>query len=176
VRETHAHPSADGFSRRDLTPKIVARFQAKFIKSDTCWLWRGARTPKGYGLFAVGRQNANGQSVPEYAHRVAYLREHSGSIPSGRVVMHACDVRNCVNPAHLRLGTQSENVQDGIAKGRYHYPGPTTRKLTDQAVCAIRAEIGTLDAIAARHGVSRTHVSMIRRNLRRQSVQQQAVR
>ena len=65
----------------------------------------------GYGRFHVNRQS-------RYAHRVAFeLR--NGAIPGDMKVLHRCDSRSCVNPEHLLLGTQAENVRDTIRKGRH---------------------------------------------------------
>ena len=74
-----------------------------------CWLWRGY-TRKGYGYFNVDKRSTR-------AHRYAYER-FVGPIAAGLVVMHTCDVPNCVNPAHLRLGTVADNMHDMDAKGR----------------------------------------------------------
>lgn len=74
-----------------------------------CWPWTWA-TSHGYGRLRVfGR--------PMYAHRLAYLLAH-GPIPVGMLVCHHCDNPPCVNPAHLFLGTDSDNQQDKVAKGR----------------------------------------------------------
>lgn len=85
------------------------RFWIKVIKTDTCWEWRGAASPQGYGMFCSG-WGANGV---ELAHRFAY-RTLVGPIPEGMTLDHTCDNKLCVNPDHLEPCTQKENVR------RYH--------------------------------------------------------
>jgi hypothetical protein len=78
---------------------------------DDCWPWRGPMAPNGYGRFmTLARANVG-------AHRFAYAVQH-GPIPSGMVVMHTCDRKCCVNPRHLRVGTQADNMADMVRKGR----------------------------------------------------------
>ncbi len=80
------------------------------VKENGCWIWNRYVGRNGYGQVAVSHKT----SMP---HRVMY-QAHNGDIPSGLVVMHTCDNRLCVNPEHLSLGTQGDNVRDCVAKGR----------------------------------------------------------
>jgi len=78
--------------------------------ADDCWEWRAALTGKGYGKIQWGRRYVN-------AHRVVYEHFH-GPIPKGLLVLHRCDNRVCVNPAHLFVGTAKDNADDMMRKGR----------------------------------------------------------
>lgn len=89
---------------------LPERFYSKVRKTDLCWLWQNSATPAGYGQFWDGKRRID-------AHRFSYSF-HKGEIPEGYVVMHICDVRLCVNPEHLSVGTQRDNLLDMYSKGR----------------------------------------------------------
>lgn len=92
---------------------LAERFHAKYIPEPNsgCWLWDAAVSTGGYGRIG------DGSSKVLQAHRVAY-EIHRGPIPPGLNVCHRCDVPLCVNPEHLFLGTQRENLDDMTRKGR----------------------------------------------------------
>lgn len=124
-----------------------------------CWVWRGATQPNGYGSF---RPSAK---VHVRSHRFAF-EEAGGSIPCGAVVLHICDNPPCCNPAHLRVGTQKDNVRDCIKKGRFR-PGKlrVKAKLNPDAVREILAAptgYGTGEALAKKFGVTSAAISAVR--------------
>lgn len=117
-------------------PQLVSRFFEKvaYGMSD-CWYWRGSINRLGYGCMG-----ALGESK---AHRVSW-RLFNGD-PGDKMVLHKCDVRNCVNPAHLFLGTQLDNMRDCAAKGRHKsapMPGASNPMavLTEEKVSRMRAD------------------------------------
>lgn len=99
-----------------------------------CWLWVGFVGGNGYG----GIRQTGPDEKSRTAHRVSW-EIHFGPIPPGLCVLHKCDVRSCVNPQHLFLGTKKDNTQDSLAKGRFT-TGEVNgwSKLTDESVMSMR--------------------------------------
>lgn len=89
---------------------LLRRFWARVSKSASCWLWTGARAPNGYGHILA-------RGVIVAVHRLSW-EVHAGPIPDGLCVLHRCDIRHCVRPDHLFLGTHRDNSADMIRKGR----------------------------------------------------------
>lgn len=78
---------------------------------NNCWLWIGSRdTPQGYGRFRLNNRKVR-------AHRFAY-QITIGEIPKGMDVLHRCDIKFCVNPNHLYLGTDNDNARDSAVRNR----------------------------------------------------------
>lgn len=112
----HLNPDA-GLCLMEARHGVGARFWAKVRRgtAEQCWDWT-AHLVDGYGVIKV-----DGRDVK--AHRLMWtLIARRGPIPDGLVVMHACDNRACVNPAHLSIGTVADNNADRQAKGRTVLP------------------------------------------------------
>lgn len=153
----------------DYTPKDVIRFWKKVAitaNSDLCWQWTAYRDKEGYGHFC---HKANTLS-----HRIAweiYNDKSAGNLK----VLHSCDNPSCVNPKHLSLGTQADNIADMMLKGRSASKEKRSlpkrgelnpsHKLTHEQVLYIRkryAEGGiTNKQLATEMGISRTMIYQI---------------
>jgi predicted XRE-type DNA-binding protein len=146
---------------------MLQRFNEKWELdlATGCWVWTAGTSAFGYGRFNVGDNEI------KQAHRVSY-KIHYGSIPNqdgyhGNCVCHSCDNPPCVNPAHLFIGTQKQNMEDVAGKNRM--PRRLGRdndnaKLTENMVLEIRdwSEAGIKQReIAAAYGTNQPHVSSI---------------
>lgn len=90
----------------------IERFCEKVDNSDTevCWIWTGSTSSDGYGWFTDNKKTVQ-------AHRFAY-KHYIGEIPKEQIVRHTCDVRACVNPFHMELGTHADNSKDMTERNR----------------------------------------------------------
>ena len=121
------------------------------VPFSTCWYWEPSPSKIGYGSFTFG-------GATQGAHKAAY-RLLRGAVPAGQQVCHHCDVRCCVNPNHLFLGTRSENMMDASRKHRLGYHAT---KLTYAQAQEIRASSERGCDAARRYGVSQNIVSRLR--------------
>jgi hypothetical protein len=136
-------------------------FEEKYIPEPNsgCFLWMAAQHRQGYGNF-----HHDGKCL--LAHRVSW-ELYRGEIPHGMKVLHKCDNEPCVNPDHLFLGTQSDNMFDCGRKGRSNKAGSINghAKLTEEDVRIIRAakpSYGSRQRLAKRFGVTPANISQLR--------------
>lgn len=147
-----------------ITKSEEQRFHQKYIADEVsgCWIWQAARSGRGYGTMKIGGRK-------EAAHRISY-ELHKGPIPEGMLGCHKCDVRLCVNPDHIFLGTNLDNTQDMISKGRQRYvgqkgaanPKAILKDADVKQIIMLIAKGLNNRAIANRFGVSHGTVSLIR--------------
>lgn len=126
-----------------------------------CWLWSGAWEKDGYGWVADGNGSAT------QAHRKAWAL-YVGPVPNGMHVLHRCDTRCCVNPAHLFLGAHADNMRDMASKGRAarrRGQAVPSAKLTEAQAREILGSSERPGAVAARFGVSPALVYAIRKRV-----------
>jgi hypothetical protein len=123
-----------------------------------CWLWTGQLTEKGYSYLVH-----NHKAI--FGHRWLW-ESTNGPIPPSMHVLHKCDVRCCVNPHHLFLGTQTDNNKDRDLKGRQRVPKGSAHpfaKLREQDVLFIRSYPGKKTPLARMFGVSTTTICDIKK-------------
>ena len=140
----------------------ISSFHTKYVVDATtgCWVWQKAPIPRGgYGAFT---HRPSGFRVAR-AHRAAW-QLLVGPLPPTSDVLHKCDNRLCVNPAHLFLGDQSSNMADKVSKGRQNR-GVThgAAKLTEEDVRAIRIGGECGKNLALRFGVSHATICDIQK-------------
>ena len=127
--------------------------------AESCWPWTGGRTRRG----DYGQVRYQGRNM--LAHRLVWELVHGCRPPADRVIMHTCDHGLCCNPAHLRMGTQLDNIADMDAKGRRRI-GRGERhhcaRFTEADVRAIRSDQRFQHVIAEDYGVSQTAIHKIK--------------
>lgn len=143
-----------------LRASLIDRFEDKYIPEPNsgCWLWTGAVKELGYGVIGLGRR----EQGTAKAHRVSY-ELYKGKIPDGMSILHSCDNPSCVNPAHLSVGTLSDNMRDCVKKGRNFCPDNSGEKaswakLTAESVADIRRKEMTGPQYAKKYGVSKSAI------------------
>lgn len=101
------------YSKRPIEERFFSKFEIK--GKYECWIWKAAGVKYGH-IWKNGRL--------EKAHRVSW-EIYYGEIPDGIRVLHSCNVKKCVNPEHLYLGTQKQNIQDAVRDGIF---GPSKKR------------------------------------------------
>lgn len=150
--------------------EYLDRFMNKVEKTDSCWIWK-ASFCKGKNLFPYGHFKLNGKV--RGAHRVSY-EIYNGNIPDKMNVLHKCDNPKCVNPDHLYLGTQKDNIKDmhnkkrfRSTKGKKRLSGPNhgNSKLTTEElnyiICMNKKRFFLISELAKHFGVSQSLISQI---------------
>jgi hypothetical protein len=142
--------------------RLSARLAKHSVRNAAtgCLEWVGYRTPAGYG-----RMGLAGKAVG--THRASWIANF-GAVPDGLMVCHHCDNRACIEPTHLFVGTQKDNMADMAAKERRRGVGGTrgaahpSAKLTVEQVLAIRASTAAASELARQLGIRPRHVYQIR--------------
>ena len=125
------------------------RFWKRVDKHGDCWIWLGGKTQAGYGYFWH-------EGTAKCTHRFVWESLHGG-IPEGKLIRHSCNTRSCVNPQHLFLGSQVDNMRDAARKGK-------VGKLTRADVRSIRRHLARgepQERLARRYSVSQGAISHI---------------
>lgn len=141
------------------------RFEEKFLVTPGCWIWIAGCTESGYSAFKVNGIQTRG-------HRFSY-ELYIGPIPEGLIVMHRCDNPKCVNPDHLSVGTNADNVADRDSKGRTKAPRGEAHgqaKFSDAVIRAIRSDTRKGSLIAKEYGTTRGYVYAIKARRKRAHV------
>lgn len=133
------------------------RFESKFEVVDSgCWEWRGSRNKSGRGNFSL-------KGLRLYASHVAWMLYKLEGVPSGKFVLHTCDNPPCVNPEHLYLGTQSDNMQDVWDRNRrprQRGSKSPSAKLSETQVRELREERSrrgtSTPKLAKKYGISKS--------------------
>ena len=135
-------------------PKEYLAQRSKKVASG-CIEWLAAKTSRGYGA-----AHFHGRYV--IAHRLSYVA-HVGPIPALGVVCHSCDNPLCINPEHLWIGSQQDNMNDKVEKCRHSHGAKHGRaKLSEQQAREILTSADSSASIAAKFGVTAEHVQVIR--------------
>jgi DNA-binding Xre family transcriptional regulator len=140
----------------ELTYNQICRFEDNFQKGEGCWEWSGRVNEKGRAIFSVGTETF-------YAYRFMY-KLAIGTDPGPMLVCHKCDNPKCVNPDHLFLGTDADNVDDKVAKGRDRRPDGSVvnTSLRTEDIIAIRQSDRPYAELALQFDTSESNICVIR--------------
>jgi len=146
-------------TKKDVWKDIVIEDETK------CWIWQGNTDRDGYGIKTIGRKQYR-------VSRVVYeLMNSDVTLTIDKFVCHTCDNPLCCNPKHLFLGTNNDNTQDKIKKGRARYLSGSDNpmaKLTQEQVEEIRRRYNnekiTQEALAQEYGVNNANIGCIVNN------------
>lgn len=149
-----------GFTRHK-APPLLSRYAED---KNGCWIYQGEVGRAGYGVVTIG-QRRDGNRRRYAAHR--YFYEHLvGPIPDGMLLCHKCDVPACVNPKHMFVGTQVDNMRDMHSKGRGRTGAKGERnhfsRLTGEKARQIREASGSARIIAEQFGIRPVTVNAIK--------------
>lgn len=150
-------PRVDPIDR--FNPSVVERFNNQLEqKENGCIEWTGVKDKDGYGRFTVGGRGGK----KEYAHRWSLEHSLQKELPPEVKACHHCDNPSCVNPGHLFEGTQKDNMQDAVEKGRA-VAGMGMCKFTDQQVLEIRSSEKTISELCSIYDASKPTIIGIRK-------------
>jgi hypothetical protein len=136
----------------ELTPEVEARFWSYVNKepgqgpNGECWEWTASKSYLGYGYFKLDKIRK--------PHRISWEIANKAKIPAGLFVLHSCDNPPCVNPAHLAVGTNSQNMKEMYARGRSIPPGarrthcPKGHPLSGDNLKEARLKLGLRECLA----------------------------
>lgn len=122
--------------------------------SEGCWIWLGGKNKAGYGIFSLGKRDNK-----------ILAHHYFSKPPTGKICLHSCDKPSCVNPCHIRFGTNQDNANDKVNKNR-QAKGQNVGlgKLTEKEVIEIQNSYASQNSLAVRFGVNQSQISRIKTN------------
>lgn len=148
----------DVVQQKGLPIKERLFLRSKAIEKTGCIEWTGSKDRDGYGFIGV-----NGSLTG--THRASWEEANGRPVPNGMYVLHKCDNPSCINPEHLFVGTQRDNVKDMVDKSRISSRKGALNgaaKITEDLVKAIRSDLRPSKQIANEYGLNRNTVWLIR--------------